>query len=370
MSDLPEPVFIETDPAVIEAEQVSEYEALTGKTLYPAQPDRVLISLSAYRESLVRIAIQEAAKQCLVRYATYPILDYLGEDAGCVRIPAQYALATIRFTLTAIQAVDVVIPSGTRVESKDGAVIFATDDALTIAAGLTTGDAPATCQTAGTAGNGYLAAEINNLLDPVEYVTTAANTTTTNSGAETEEDDPYRERIFLAPESYSCAGPEGEYIYHAKSAHQDIIDVGVTSPDPGCIAIYPLTKTGEPSQEMLALVLAACNPDDVRPMTDNVTAVAPTEVEFTIEGDVTLYATADQDIVEEQIAAALETYSAAQKAKLGADIVVNQIEGIIMSISGVYSVTLTEPDEDVVLDITEWSNCTDIDITVTGTVEG
>ena len=38
---LPEPSFIDRDPAAITAEMVAQYEALTKKTLYPAQVERL-----------------------------------------------------------------------------------------------------------------------------------------------------------------------------------------------------------------------------------------------------------------------------------------------------------------------------------------
>ena len=40
---LPEPSFIDRDPEVITAEIIGQYEQLTGKTLYPAQVERLLI---------------------------------------------------------------------------------------------------------------------------------------------------------------------------------------------------------------------------------------------------------------------------------------------------------------------------------------
>lgn len=61
-----EPDFIDRDPAQITSEMIAQYEEASGKKLYPAQAERLLIDLFAYRENLVRIAIQEAAKQNLV----------------------------------------------------------------------------------------------------------------------------------------------------------------------------------------------------------------------------------------------------------------------------------------------------------------
>ncbi|EFD1750443.1 baseplate protein, partial [Escherichia coli] len=51
---LTEPDFIERDADKITAEMIAKYEADTGKTLYPAQAERLLIDLWAYREMLVR----------------------------------------------------------------------------------------------------------------------------------------------------------------------------------------------------------------------------------------------------------------------------------------------------------------------------
>ncbi|HGV0493952.1 TPA: baseplate protein, partial [Escherichia coli] len=85
---LTEPDFIERDADKITAEMIAKYEADTGKTLYPAQAERLLIDLWAYREMLVRVAVQEAAKQNLVAFAREPMIDYLGELVGVYRLAA------------------------------------------------------------------------------------------------------------------------------------------------------------------------------------------------------------------------------------------------------------------------------------------
>ncbi|STI00519.1 phage-related baseplate assembly protein J [Escherichia coli] len=71
-------------PTKITAEMIAKYEADTGKTLYPAQAERLLIDLWAYREMLVRVAVQEAAKQNLVAFSREPMIDYLGELVWCI----------------------------------------------------------------------------------------------------------------------------------------------------------------------------------------------------------------------------------------------------------------------------------------------
>lgn len=367
---LPEPSFIDCDPGTITAELIAAYETATGRTLYPAQVERLLIDLIAYRETLIRIAVQEAAKQNLVAYAVYPMLDHLGDLVGVTRLSPASATCTLRFTLTAAQTFDVEIPAGTRVESKDGAVIFATDSDLTIPAASTTGDATATCETAGTAGNGYAIGEINNLLDVINYVSSAANTDETTGGDAEETDDAFRARIQLAPERFSNAGSVGAYEYWAKSAHQSIVDVAVLSPEPGRVAIYPLTETGAPSAAILAAVEAVCSADDVRPLTDGVDAIAPAQIGYTIDATIILYEAADAASVTTLIETALETYLTTQRAKLGADIVRSQLIAVINNVSGVYSTTLTSPAADVVVAANEWAAGVIGTIAVSGTTAG
>lgn len=104
--DLPEPEFVARDPAQIVADVVADFERETGRTLYPAQVERLLANVLAYRESLLREAIQDAAKQNLLRYARAPALDMIGELLGVARLEGEgddalrerIALAPERFT--------------------------------------------------------------------------------------------------------------------------------------------------------------------------------------------------------------------------------------------------------------------------------
>ncbi|NTU68919.1 MAG: baseplate protein [Chlorobiaceae bacterium] len=367
---LPEPSFITRDVDAITAEMVARYEAATGKTLFPAQVERVLINLIAYRENLLRIGIQEAAKQNLVEYAVFPMLDYLGELVGVVRLDAQAARCTIRFTLTAVQAFDVAVPSGTRVETKDGTMIFETEGNLIIAAGATYGDVSAVCQAAGIAGNGYAAGEVNGLLDVVANVAGAANTTTSTGGSDEESDDALRARIKLAPEKYTNAGSYGAYRYWAFTAHPNVIAVAVTSPQPGSVNIYPLASDGTPSQAILDAVAGTCSAETVRPLCDSVSVLAPTKKDFVITANLTLFDTADGPTVQAAVESALDSFASMHRATLGRDVVLTQIIAAINSVTGVYKVALASPSADVVNAENEWSNCTAITVNITGYTNG
>lgn len=368
---LPEPSFIERDPAKVEAENIALYELMTGKTLQPAQPERLYINIISYRESLLRVQIQAAAVKNLVRFSSGQMIDELGLLVGCERLPEQPARTTLRVTLTEILGVDYNVPPGTERGSKDGLYLFATSEPLIIPAGELSGDVIAIATVAGVGGNGYLPGDINTEIEPLANVASVVNLTTSSGGAAVEDDDHYIDRIILAPDSYSTAGPEDAYIYWAKTAHQNIVDVAVLSPAPVQVVVYPLMTTGLPSAEILALVDAALNVRKRRPLTDQVTSAAPVRIAFTIEASLVLYDTViDPAPVIADIVTALTKHTAALRQKLGPDLLPGKIKAIIDSDNRVYSSDLTSPAALVELEDNEWLDCTAIDITVAGYING
>ena len=204
---------------------------IPAKTLYPAQAERLLIDLWAYREMLVRVAVQEAAKQNLVAFAREPMIDYLGELVGCIpSCPRSLPPPPLQFSVDEALAIDVLIPAGTRVSASDS-VIFATDTDVVLKAGLLLVNVTSTCTEPGTAGNGWQPAQVSQLLDEIDNVDLlVSNLTASSGGSEQEDDDRLRERIRLAPESFTNAGSRGAYRFHAMQAHPNIVDVAVLSP--------------------------------------------------------------------------------------------------------------------------------------------
>ena len=298
------------------------------------------------------------------------MLDYLAELVGVTRLPATPARAQLRFFLISVQAMDVTVPAGTQVESADGLMIFATEENLTIAAGASFGDAWASANIPGVAGNGYALGVIKSLVGSVPYINSVANQTTSAGGAEEETDDRLRQRIKEAPEQWSNAGSKGAYKFFAKGAHADIIDVAVTTPSAGVVNVYPLLSTGNPDSAVLSLVTAALDDEKVRPLTDQVQVLAPTAIAFTIAGSVTLFDWADTASVQAAIDTALAQYEAELQSTLGRDIVVSQIIAMINGVYGVYKTVLTAPAADTVLADNEWADCTSRSVTIAGYVNG
>lgn len=384
MSTLPDPNFIDRDPQVITAQLVAKYESMTGKTLYPAQVERLMIDLIAYAKTMTHIGIQEAGKQNLVRFAREPMLEYLGELMNVLRLSSANAKTVLRFSVAASLATDVAIPAGTLVDSSDGKVTFATDAAATLAAGQLFVDVVATCDTAGPAGNGWQPGQLNVLASDVgDVAMSVANITASADGIDDESNDRYRARLMEGPESFTVAGPRGAYRFHAMSAHQSIIDVGVVGPElilvdgqvvstnqvpPGAVFVYPLVSGGAPDADILSRVEVMLNAENVRPLCDLVQVLPPTTVDYVIHAALTLYASADATPTLAAARAAAQAFAKDRAAGLARDVVPSQAVATL-SVPGVYQVVLTGLDL-LTLDSSQWARCTDINITVAGVVYG
>jgi phage-related baseplate assembly protein len=211
---------------------VAAFQTAANRTLQPAQVERLLINLYAYRESLMRNAIQYAGQQNLLAFAAFPMLDYLGELLSVTRLPAQSASATLQFTLTTPLSISYTIPAGTPVGTSDGQFVFATLADLIIPAGTTVGTVLANATSPGLEADGYLTGQINVQLNPSALIEEVVNTTLSAGGTSPESDEHLRTRIQAAPNQFSVAGPEGSYRYFTLSTDPSIADAQIVSPAP------------------------------------------------------------------------------------------------------------------------------------------
>lgn len=83
-----------------------------------------------------------------------------------------------------------------------------------------------------------------------------------------ETDTALRTRVQLAFEGLSVAGPRGAYIFHALSAHVNVADVSVISPQPAYVTVTILSNIdrGVANDDILNAVCKALNDDNVRPI--------------------------------------------------------------------------------------------------------
>ena len=318
---MPEVNFIEHDPDTIKQEMIADYEAYTGITLAPGDPRRQFLLWFIDKVIQLNIAYNKGCQQTLLTYAQNEHLEAKGDFVQVTRLPASGAITTLRFTLSQALANAYTIPAGFQVTN--GIVTFATDRELLIAPGELVGEVTATCIEPGVVGNGYLAGQISTIVSPMTFLISAANTTETSGGADEEKDPELAERIRLAPNKFSVAGPELAYVYHAYSGSSAIIDVAITSPTAGVVNVIPLLEGGEiPSSEILEKVEAQLLADTIRPLTDEVHAIAPTVREFEIVVDYWINDTdkTKSGAIQSAVQAAVENYRLWQQTKIGRDI--------------------------------------------------
>lgn len=312
--------IVDKSPEKIEAEALALYEAETGIRLAPADPRRKFIQVMIALLAQQRSNIDFSAKQNLLTYAIGENLDHLGVPSDTPRLKPDYAKTTLRFYLTLVQPQ--TIRKGTRATAGDGVLFAVTQDVL-VQVGQPFVDVEAECTQHGEIGNGYLPGEINQLVDPLAWVVSVENLTKSEGGTDWEADDLYADRIRQAPEKFSVAGPDGAYIYWARTASSLIVDVSVRSPSPGVVEIRPLLKDGGiPGQEILDMVLEKCNDKKVRPLTDRVQVIAPETIDYDL--NVTYWIALEKSTVaasiQKDILQAIEDYKLWQKSKLGRDI--------------------------------------------------
>lgn len=371
--DLPEVSFVETNPETSKAEIISRYETAAGRTLATADPIRIFLLAVADEIIQQRVLINMAAQSNLLSYATGEYLDALGEYLLVSRLPAARAVTNIRFTLSQALTEVYIIPAGT--EITNGVVTFATDEELLIDAGDLTGDVSASCTVAGESGNGYLQGQLTTIVRPMTFVASAENTNETYGGADIESDEDYAERIRLAPNAFSVAGPIKAYIFYTKSVSSAIIDVSVDSPTPGVVNVYPLLEGGViPDETLLEKVLEKLSDEDVRPLTDDVHALQATAVPYTI--NVRYFVkNADKnkaETIRAAVAEAVENYRIWQQGKIGRDIVPAELVRAVMNAGACRLDNTLSPNTYTELTKTQVAQCDLENVTVTfgGFVEG
>ena len=334
---LPDVDFVNTSVNDLLATAISAYEStylsLTGQSVTVQPGDDVYIIL--YSDALIRYSdlqsINAAARQNLLKYATANNLDALAANTGNTRSTPHAAVTAVTFTLGVIQPNNVTIPQGTRVTAGDG-IYFATDAVATIAAGALAVTQSATCMTTGSIGNGYIPGQLDIPVDSVPYVSSVSNTLTTQDGADLQSDLSLDEKVFASPSGYSVAGPETAYDYFTRQYSSDVIDTNPTSPSACVVDLYVLLAGGVlPESTFLTELQMYLQP--YRPMTDQLTCLAPSVSTYNIE--LAYYidpANASQEAtIQAAVQSAITTFAIWTKSKIGRDVIPDQLTNMIIN---------------------------------------
>jgi len=184
-----------------------------------------------------------------------------------------------------------------------------------------------------------------------------------------ERDEDFRARIAAAFEGLSVAGPSGAYEFHARSADGRVADASAISPSPASVTITVLSREGNGAagSDLLAIVNAALNDEDVRPVADRVTVQSAQIVDYRVDATLYLYPGPEAEPIRAAAEAKLKAFVNTQ-ARLGRDIRKSALYAAL-HVEGVQRVELAQPLADVVLDKTQAAFCTGYQITVGGSDE-
>lgn len=346
---VPDIDFCVKDASLVQSDVISNYEKFffaatqIRKTLARGDPVRLFLLSNIYQIIRQRSIADSTGKQNLIKYSVGPNLDNIGARWGPTRgrrLPASKAKTILRFTLSAAQGINVVVPEGTLVQTYDEHQ-FATDEDLIILTGEVDGEVSASAVEAGEEYSGFVPGQINDIVQiATPFVVEAVNLTTSMGGFPAEEDPRYRARIWMAPESFSVAGPYGAYEYHTASVSQDIETIEIFGDPriPGQVWIYFLMKGGrlptlDEKQQVLDLYHPPNGKDNIRPLTDLVSTPNLEIILFVVNA--TYYIDYDNAVFAAEIMAkaevAYQEYLTWQQGKINRDIVPNKLTQLLMN---------------------------------------
>ena len=181
-----------------------------------------------------------------------------------------------------------------------------------------------------------------------------------------ESDTDLRLRTPQAFEGLSVAGPTGAYEYHARSADGRVADASAISPSPACVTISILSREGDgcASDELLAVVAAALNDEDVRPVADRVTVQSAKIIPYRIDATLYLFPGPEAGPVRDAAEKRLTAFIT-EKRRLGRNIRRSALNAAL-HVEGVERVEISLPLADVVLDKTQAAYCEGYQITLGG----
>lgn len=329
------------------ADYEKKYQEATGRkvTLRPGDKEHIHLRIEAGQYFQMYQILDNAAKMNLLKYSKGNFLRHLGAFKKTFIQEPKPAVVTARFTLSEIRKDVIYIPQGTRITAGDG-VYFATDDYAEVKAGDSFVDVDCTCETVGEVGNEYIVGQIETIVDPVPYVSGVSNITKSDGGTGEESEDRFRERIFLAPSSYSVAGPADAYEYWVKQYNSAAIeDVKIYEPTEAVVDIRILLVGGAlPSKTFCSGCLEYLRENPIIPLTDNDLVAAPDVVNYNLKA---VYYIARSDlnnikVIQESIEAAKETYLNWQRTKIGRDINPDALTEFVRAAGG-KRVVITSP---------------------------
>lgn len=193
-----------------------------------------------------------------------------------------------------------------------------------------------------------------------------------------EKDPAFKNRIALAPEAFSTAGPEGAYVFHALELDGagDVADAAAYSEEDGAVydtdapvlapeilvVVLPRLGYAGTGPALIDRVYAAVTASEVRPLGDKVTVELADEAGYQVEATIRIAPGADPEPIAVEARKQVEAYVAARR-RIGATVQRLGLGGALR-VTDVTEIELTAPAADIDRGSKGAATCTDITITV------
>jgi len=208
---------------------------------------------------------------------------------------------------------------------------------------------------------------------------------------EGEDESRFRARVQQGFSQIAAAGPRSAYRAHVMSVSSNIIDCGIHSPQAGQVVVTLLgfedVDEGEATDEevdhgallfdqpkgkirilcrsgsdLLSMVRAKLNEDDIRPLTDQVIVRPVSVVNYDIKAQLVIYPGPDGNLVLSQAKERLYGYLRHVR-RVGYDVTRSDIIAALTS-GGVQNVILIDPRQDIVCSPSDTAVARNIDVEV------
>lgn len=304
--------YLTYDEAEMWQEMVLAYIDAGGDILYPGDEKEIL--LRGVEQIILQAfaGIDNALRMDTLRYAVRDYLDIYGEKRNCYRQQATPATTTVTI-VTNETGETTVLPAGTSM-TQDGSLFWTLDDALSLSGEAETLTASITASTEGIAGNGLLAGMSMSMATQTPAVNTITVAEDASGGQNKEDDEAYRERIRTYGLAAVTTGPADQYERAAMEASSRILDATALNGGAGKVNVYILPDSSEGTSALIAAVEAALSPDNVRPLSDDVTVALATKKTYVLNVEYAVYTGQN---VDEAVAKAVEEYKAWQEHTIG-----------------------------------------------------
>lgn len=306
--------YMTYDPDEIWHEMHVAYVNSGGDILYPGDEKEML--LRSVQAILVQAfaGVDNALRMATLRYAIGDYLDLYGQRRDCYRIKAIAAEGEVEITFGETGKPK-TIKAGTGITA-DGIMLYELMDDIIYSGSAQTVRVGIVCSETGSGGNGLREGTQMQFASTEESVRKIVVTKSASGGMEAEDDETYRARIQEYGLGNVTTGPSGQYESKSRGVSGEIIDAHAKRTADGEVGIYLILAPKADAEAIKASVLAAVNPNGVRPLTDKVNVYEAEKITYTLKAE---YSVDDASATDVAAAAdqAVKDYQAWQDHTIG-----------------------------------------------------